>query len=39
MPHDRWRDPMRMSPVLGWVALAVIATGMEFIAAWTRRIW
>jgi hypothetical protein len=33
--EDNWY----MSPVIGWVALAVLGTGLEFIATWVRRIW
>ncbi len=32
-------DDQYMSPVIGWVALAVLGTGLEFIATWVRRIW
>ena len=32
-------DDRYMSPVIGWVALAVLGTGLEFIATWVRRIW
>jgi hypothetical protein len=34
-PEDDWY----MSPVIGWVALAVLGAGLEYIAMWVRRIW